>query len=67
MTKHVTADRMFGCISSRVCDYCSKINTDTICMCIGIFTCNHCGKKNDQRNIKYIGPVIDSIKTELND
>lgn len=35
-----------GCIDRRVCEKCSHIIVDSICLCIPCFTCPNCGFEN---------------------
>lgn len=35
-----------GCVGSRICENCSHIISDSVCLCIGIFTCPNCQHEN---------------------
>lgn len=38
-----------GCISSRICEKCKHLISDSICLCVGVFTCPNCQFENGQK------------------
>lgn len=67
----------FGCVSTRACENCGALVSDSICLCIGLFTCPNCNKDNaanvlDWRttpwpsstlrvNVQFYPPWLDSV------
>lgn len=44
-----------GCVSTRACEGCGLLVSDSICLCINAFDCPKCGYK---QRVKYDGPGI---------
>lgn len=38
-----------GCISSRICEKCNHLISDSICLCLPYFVCPNCGFENGVR------------------
>lgn len=43
-----------GCISTKACEGCGHLITDSVCLCVGIFTCPNCGYENGQETKKQL-------------
>lgn len=41
-----------GCISSRICEKCSHLISDSLCLCVPVFECPNCGHQNGKNFMK---------------
>lgn len=57
-----------GCISTRLCQNCNHLISDSICLCLGIFTCPNCKFENGKELKSAISafenllPTVDGYK-----
>ena len=54
-----------GCVSSRICENCKHLISDSICLCIGIFTCPNCNFRNGAKFEEQIDKLKNSPFTPI--